>query len=138
MSAADGGQRGQTARTFAATTELGKPVTPISDLWEQTSLETRFPSIPEWFAAATGEKIRSSVLQSKRRTSCRRKLGLFARLLRLLQCFAQCQYRSNVRQNQALWCLLIRQKPTMVTIDASIDELTGATIIITTTTTDRS
>ena len=56
MSAAGGGQRGQTARTFAATTELGKPVTPISDLWEQTSPETRFPSIPEWFAAATVEK----------------------------------------------------------------------------------
>ena len=40
----------------------------------------------------------------------------------------------------ASWCLLIRQKPIMVTIDASLDELTGATIIITTTiisTTDR-
>ena len=32
---------------------------------------------------------------------------------------------------------LVRHKPIMVTIDASLDELTGATIIITTTTDDR-
>jgi len=69
-----------------------------------------------------------------------RKPGLFAQLLQVLQCFAQCPYRSSIRQHQASWCLLIRQKPTMATIDASLDELTGATIIITTTiisTTDR-
>jgi uncharacterized membrane protein affecting hemolysin expression len=54
-------------------------------------------------------------------------------LLQVLQCFAQCPYRSSIRQHQASWCLLIRQKPTMATIDASLDELTGATIIITAT-----
>jgi hypothetical protein len=107
-------------------------VTPFPIYGEQTSLETSFPSIPEWFSAATVEKICSRVLQSKRRTSCRRKPGLFAQLLRVPQCFVQSPYRSNIQQHLASWCLLIRQKPIMVTIDASLDELTGATIIITT------
>src|SRR6516162_3074757 len=100
-------------------------------MWEQRSLKTRFPSIPEWFAADPVEEIRSRVLQSKRRTLCRRKPGLFAQLLQVPPCFAQCPYRSSIRQRQASWCLLIRQKPTMATIDVSLDELTGATIIIT-------
>ena len=101
-------------------------------LREQTALKTRFLSIPESFAAGPVEEIRSRVLQSKGRTLCRRKPGLFAQLLQVLQCFAQCPYRSSIRQRQASWCLLIRQKPTMATIDVSLDELTGATIIITT------
>src|SRR4029077_20860017 len=71
---------------------------------------------------------------AKRRASCRRKPDLFAQLSLVLQCFAQCPYRWNVRQHQASWCLLVRHKPIMVTIDASLDELTGATIIITATT----
>ena len=108
-------------------------------LREQTALKTRFLSIPESFAAGPVEEIRSRVLLSKRRTSRRRKPGLFAQLLQVLQCFAQCPYRSSIRQRQASWCLLIRQKPTMATIDAWLDELTGATIIITAiiSTTDR-
>ena len=103
-------------------------MTPISDLWEQTSFET---------SSLQFRKIRSRVLQSKRRTSCRRKPGLFARSLQVLRCFVQSPYRSNIQQHLASWCLLIRQKPITVIIDASLDELTGATIIITTAITDR-
>ena len=132
-------------RSLSHTASAGLlPNTGLADLcpllWEQTSLKTRFPSIPEWFAAGPVEEIRSRVLQSKRRTSCRRKPGLFAQLLQVPPCFAQCPYRSSIRQHQASRCLLIRQKPTMATIDASLDELTGAIIIITATiisTTDR-
>jgi hypothetical protein len=53
----------------------------------------------------------------KGRTSCRhstRKPRLFARQLRLVRCFAQRRYRSNVRQFQALFCLLTRRKPALV------------------------
>jgi hypothetical protein len=39
---------------------------------------------------------------------------------------------AHIAQAFGVWCLLIRQKPTMATIDASLDELTGATIIIAT------
>ena len=102
-------------------------------LREQTSLKRVFLQFQNGFAAGPVEEIRSRVLQSKRRTLCRRKSGLFARLLQVPPCFAQCPYRSSIRQHQASWCLLIRQKPTMATIDVSLDELTGATIIITTT-----
>jgi hypothetical protein len=63
-------------------------------------LKTRFLSIPESFAAGPVEEIRSRVLQSKGRTLCRRKPGLFAQLLQVLQCFAQCPYRSSIRQRQ--------------------------------------
>jgi hypothetical protein len=50
-------------------------------------------------------------------TSCRhstRKLRLSARPLRLVQCFAQCRFQSNVRQYQALCCLLTKRKPVLV------------------------
>jgi hypothetical protein len=52
-------ERTATAKLPELLTELENPLAPISDLWEQTSLETSFPSIPEWFSAATVEKIRS-------------------------------------------------------------------------------
>jgi hypothetical protein len=53
----------------------------------------------------------------KRRRSCRnstRKPRSPARQLRLVRCFAQCRYRSNVRQYQALFCLLTKRKPALV------------------------
>jgi hypothetical protein len=34
--------------------------------------------------------------------------------LRRVRCFAQCRYRSNVRQYQALFCLLTKRKPALV------------------------
>jgi hypothetical protein len=36
------------------------------------------------------------------------------RQLPLVRCFAQCQYRSNIRQYQALFCLLTKRKPALV------------------------
>ena len=53
----------------------------------------------------------------KRRKSCRhssRKPRLSAWQLRLVWCFAQCRYRSNVRQYQALFCLLTKRKLALV------------------------
>ena len=53
----------------------------------------------------------------QRRRSCRhstRKPSLSARQLRLVRCFVQCQYRSNVQQPQALFCLLTKRKPALV------------------------
>lgn len=53
----------------------------------------------------------------KGRRSCRhstRKPHLSARQLRLVRCFAQCRYRSNVQQYQALFCLLTKRKPALV------------------------
>jgi hypothetical protein len=51
----------------------------------------------------------------KRRRSCRhstRKPRLSAQ--QLVRCFAQCRCRSNVRQYQALFCLLTKRKPALV------------------------
>jgi hypothetical protein len=112
----------------ARSRELG-PLLRNGQSFERVSLQFQ-----NGFAAGPVEEIRSRGLQSKRRASCRRKSDLFAQLSLVLQCFAQCPYRWNVRQHRASWCLLVRHKPTMVTIDVSLDELTGATIIITATT----
>jgi hypothetical protein len=51
------------------------------------------------------------------RTSCRhstRKPRLSAQQLQLVRCFAQCRFQSNVRQYQALCCLLTKHKPVLV------------------------
>ena len=50
------------------------------------------------------------------------------RQLRLVGCFAPCRYRSNVRQYQALFCLLTKRKPVLVSQAAQLvlQELIGA------------
>jgi hypothetical protein len=43
-----------------------------------------------------------------------KRAALSAWQLRLVRCFEQCRYLSNVRQYQALFCLLTKRKPALV------------------------
>ena len=55
-----------------------------------------------------------------------KKAGLICAAAVTAAVSARCLYRSNVRLNQTSWCLLVRHKPTMVTIDASLDAFIDA------------